>query len=53
MTRVSHAAAQMRQEFARPLTISGADAVKARADETAGRAAAGYGTEIASLDGKA
>ena len=52
MARSNDAAAQMLQEFAELLAISGGDAFKVRAYEKAARAVAGYQAEIAGLDEK-
>ena len=52
MARSNDPAAQMLQEFAELLAISGGDAFKVRAYEKAARAVAGYETEIAGLDEK-
>lgn len=52
MARSNDAAAQMLQEFAELLAISGGDAFKVRAYEKAARAVAGYHSEIAGLDEK-
>ena len=53
MARSNDSAAQMLQEFAELLAISGGDAFKVRAYEKAARAVAGYEAEIAGLDEKA
>ncbi len=52
MARSNDAAAQMLQEFAELLAISGGDAFKVRAYEKAARAVAGHPAEIAGLDQK-
>jgi DNA polymerase (family X) len=52
MARSNDAAAQMLQEFAELLAISGGDAFKVRAYEKAARAVAGHPAEIAGLDEK-
>ena len=52
MARSNDPAAQMLQEFAELLAISGGDAFKVRAYEKAARAVAGYQAEIAGLDEK-
>ena len=52
MARSNDAAAQMLQEFAELLAISGGDPFRVRSYEKAARSVAGYHAEIASLDVK-
>jgi DNA polymerase (family X) len=52
MARSNDSAAQMLQEFAELLAISGGEAFKIRAYEKAARSVAGYPAEIAGLDEK-
>jgi DNA polymerase (family X) len=52
MTRSNDLAAQMLQEFAELLAISGVDAFKVRAYEKAARAVAGHPVEVAELEDK-
>lgn len=52
MPRSNDAAAEMLQEFAELLAISGGDEFKVRAYEKAARSVAGYPTEITDLDEK-
>src|SRR5579871_5654310 len=52
MARTNNAVANMLQEFAELLAISGGDAFKVRAYEKAARAVEGYAADVAELDEK-